>query len=902
MNLVTAVRACGKVAAAACFSAIAFAASPARAQVAFSLQNFFTHNSRAYQIATGHFTNNILGFVMQNELYESGYSFSQFGSDYYITNAGAGYSGIRGQRGIVKADLDKDGFDESIVIDGSYLGINYHHLDKRIDYEVDGDRMVTVADVNMDTWMDVITVNNNGVITTYINNRVSNHNGPDNEFISNLDSGYVTNFPEEWIIPGAQAIAAGLIDNNGRQGLAIANADGNVYIYLAANGGGFDEYYWDLVETKTVGNDPQGIAIGDVDGDGTLDLVTANHGDSTISVLHGQGYGPFLNAINYDTGIAPSSVAIGKLNNDNLNDVVVGCEGENQFNYFFGSGISAAPLGGQQIYYTNGPVWAVAIGDFNADTRNDVLYSARDGYGIGFAYNQGNGTFDPSNYLTAIFQSSVPAFADFDGDGDLDMAALCSSDSLTVFRNENGYFVNAGFYYFGGLASGDAQSLQAADVDGDGKIDLVGVGFFHSIRFLKNLGSMQFADSVGSPVDYDHINNEISPNRLALVDLNGDGYKDVILIAADENRVELRYNDHTGRFLSPLLLPGAGDPWNIATGDLDADGKADMVLTDRNNNRLTVWKGVGNSFNKIGTVAIGNKPTAIYLRDINGDGKLDAIATTLTPVNDDADYSNDVYNDRVSVAFGNGNGTFGAVSHYLTGRFPLWMQFADLNNDGIADAVVSCRYSHELVYMQGNSNGSFAESYYLAQNNGSGLFGITDVDGDGLADILAGSVDISHVGLFKNVTPFMNVTGNIQIQGRTNPAGIQVTFEFRRNNSTERFTRKATLNSSGNFTLSRVLAGGFTVHVKPPVGLAVNVNVFGNNGNTISLGNLSFFSGDATGDNVVDINDLLLLIQHYNQVRPNAGYLASVDFNNDGNNDITDLLLIVGNYNRIGAP
>jgi hypothetical protein len=902
MNLVTAVRACGKAAAAALLCAIGFAAPPAQAQVAFSFVDYYAHNNRAYQLAHGFFgTNNRNGLVMVHELYESGYGFSNFNDFHYISNAGAGYNGIRGQRGIAKADLDKDGYDESIVVQNGSFSINYHHQEANVGYFSDGSTMVAVADVDMDTWMDVITVREDGVITTYINNQVTNHAGPNGSFIGNLDSGYTTDFPEEWIIPGAQAIAAGLIDNNGRQGLAIANADGNVYIYLPYNGGGFDEFYWSLVETKSVGSNPVSIAIGDVDNDGTLDLVTANYGDSTISFLKGVGYGPFEDANNYDTGIAPTSVAIGKLNNDNVNDVVVGCSGENVINYFYGSGFSAAPLGLPQDYHTQGPVWAVGVGDLNQDNKNDIAFSAIDGYGVGVAFNNGSGSFGQNTFLSSAFQSSVPAIADFDGDGDMDVAALTSSDAVTIFRNDDGTLVNAGFYYFGGLSVGDAQALQAADVDNDGKIDLVGVGFWHGIRTLINLGDMQFADSVGSPVN--NPNNEISPNRLALIDLNGDNYKDIIMIASGDDRVELRYNNTDGIFQSPLILTGAGDPWNIATGDIDGDGKADMVLTDRENNRLTIWKGVGASFNKIGTLAIGNKPNAVYLIDLNGDNKRDVVATTLSPVNDDADGNNDINEDRVSVAMGNGNGTFGAVTHYPTGRRPLWVQFHDMNYDGIKDAVVSCEWSGDMMLHQGNSDGTFRASRSLFYHYWPGLFSITDMNGDALVDLVIGSPGIARVNLYQNITELMTVTGTIQLQGRATLGGVQTTFEFRRSGSDEIFTRKATLNNAGNFTMTNVLAGDYTVNVKPAGGLSALVEgVFGGQGDTISLGTISFRNGDATGDNKIDISDLLLLIAHYNAVSPNANYLASVDFNNDGKNDITDLLLLIGNYNQSGAP
>ena len=904
MNFITAVKSGGKVAAALILALLmASMPSQARAQVAFQLFGDYAHNNRPWQITTGHFqNNNRLGIEMVTELYDSGYRFDHFGDFYYINSAGAGYNGIQGRRGIAVADLDKDGIDDSIYISENSLSVRYHNLDKNAYFYAEGAQLVAVADVDMDGWKDIVVVKSNGEILTYINNRITPYTDSNGGFHSNFSGVYYkTDFPEEFIKPGAQAIATGLIDNNGRWGLAIANADGHVYVYLPYNGGDADEFYWSLVETKEVGvnftsSNPMGIAIGDVDGDGALDIVTANTGDSTISVLTGLGYGPFRDAVTYNTGIAPICVAIGDCNNDGIKDVFVGNSGDNHLSYYLGTGLQFAPLGQERTYDVAGFTYAIAAGDINQDGKLDLIFGAIDGAGLGIGYGDGVGNFNnPSEQ--SIFQGSIPLTADLDGDGDLDVVALNSSDSFAVFRNDGGVLTKVGQYFFGGLAPNDAPCLALEDVDGDGKKDIVGTGFYRNLEVFKNLGGLNFSERM-------HYDLNINSARFKMIDLNGDNKKDIVLVDPGDTHIELRYNDGAGGFAASTLLTGAGDPHGLATGDLDGDGKADLVVSDRDNNRLTIWKGVGNSFTFLGYFAIGTKPRSVQLVDLNGDNKLDVIVTTISPVNDDNDGSNDTNSDRISVALGNGNGTFGAVSHYNSGRNTVWTQTADLNYDGFLDIIGTGAWGWNVTTLQGVGNGTFVHSTELLNGvPGAGIFTLGDMDGDSLLDIVVGSTYHSRFRVYQNVTQVMTVTGTIQIQGRS-PGGIQPTFEFRRNGTDETFTRKATLNNAGVFTMTRVLAGDYTVHVKVPTGLAQNIGVSGGQGSVVNIGTLTFLNGDATGDNAVDISDLLLLISHYNQRKNtpanNPLYLASVDLNNDSSDDISDLLIIIGNYNRRG--
>lgn len=144
------------------------------------------------------------------------------------------------------------------------------------------------------------------------------------------------------------------------------------------------------------------------------------------------------------------------------------------------------------------------------------------------------------------------------------------------------------------------------------------------------------------------------------------------------------------------------------------------------------------------------------------------------------------------------------------------------------------------------------------------------------------------------------VSGNLTFQGIDAAASAQsVTFTIRPTAGGTAIVRTLTVPATGAFILSDIPPAAYTLHVKADKYLAVNVALDTTRGNSSGIA-ATLPAGDGNNDNAADINDLLLLIAHYNQVSPNANYSANADFNGDGRNDITDLLLLIGNYNRRG--
>jgi hypothetical protein len=144
---------------------------------------------------------------------------------------------------------------------------------------------------------------------------------------------------------------------------------------------------------------------------------------------------------------------------------------------------------------------------------------------------------------------------------------------------------------------------------------------------------------------------------------------------------------------------------------------------------------------------------------------------------------------------------------------------------------------------------------------------------------------------------FVTVSGTIDLQGTQN-ASHTLTFVFRPASSYT-LTRTVVLDASGAYSIANIPRGVYTVSIKGTKWLRKNITVDTQLGN-VTDANVLLLAGDANNDNFVDISDLLLLIEHYNQTSPNAGFLDAADFNGDGANDITDLLLLIGNYNQQG--
>ena len=229
------------------------------------------------------------------------------------------------------------------------------------------------------------------------------------------------------------------------------------------------------------GNYPISVAIGDLNGDGKLDVAVANARApvgmaGNVSVLLGTGRGTLLPAINYDAGIDPTSVAIADLNGDGKPDLAIGNQG---------GGVSVLLNHGDGTFAvhvdtaTKLNAFAVALGDLNGDGKVDIAVlhvpNTLDST-LNVLMNKGDGTFaSPVAYKAGDGPRSV-AIGDMDGDGTADVVVANPSEAqsgygdVAVLLNKgNGTLATAAFY-----GNNDSpKSVAVGDLNGDGRLDIV---------------------------------------------------------------------------------------------------------------------------------------------------------------------------------------------------------------------------------------------------------------------------------------------------------------------------------------------------------------------------------------------------------------------------------------------
>jgi len=225
---------------------------------------------------------------------------------------------------------------------------------------------------------------------------------------------------------GPIAIVAGDFNGDGRLDIGVADYNlsfGNTVAVLLGRGDGTFKNF----VTYQTGAAPEGLATADVNGDGILDLVTANEVDDTVSVLLGNGDGTFQGNLNYAVGGAPIAVAIADVNRDNKPDLAVANLTGDSVSVLLGNADGTFQA---HVDYpvSEGPV-AVTIADFNGDNRQDLAVVDETAGSVSLLLGKGDGTFHPAADSFAGSEPQGVTFADFNHDGRLDLA------TVNVFSN-----------------------------------------------------------------------------------------------------------------------------------------------------------------------------------------------------------------------------------------------------------------------------------------------------------------------------------------------------------------------------------------------------------------------------------------------------------------------------------
>jgi len=236
---------------------------------------------------------------------------------------------------------------------------------------------------------------------------------------------------------GPISVAVGDFNADGRPDLAVANSySRNVSILLGnppPNVGTFQR-----AVVYAVGSVPRSVAVGDFNADGQPDLAVANGSSNNVSILLGNANGTFLPAVNYAAGFTPYSVAVGDFNSDGRPDLAVANHDGDNVSILLGNGGGGGTFQARVNYAVGSRPVSIAVGDFNADGRPDLAVAniSSNTVSILLGNGGGGGTFQARiNYAVRSGPISV-AVGDFNADGRPDLVvANHDSDNVAVLLN-----------------------------------------------------------------------------------------------------------------------------------------------------------------------------------------------------------------------------------------------------------------------------------------------------------------------------------------------------------------------------------------------------------------------------------------------------------------------------------
>jgi hypothetical protein len=320
-----------------------------------------------------------------------------------------------------------------------------------------------------------------------------------------------------------------------------------------------------------VGVNPVSIAVADFNRDGNLDVVTANDSTGDLSILLGDGKGGFTLKTNYSIGTVPQGVAVGDFDGDGIPDIVATRVYGNAFILLRGLGDGNFAPATYQNFNASDAGGAVLVGDFNNDKKLDIVAAVRP---VGFTASLGAGNGSFSNAVPkGVYCDSDIAMGDFNSDGKLDMVVPYSSGKyLTILLgNGDGTFGPATNYAVpANLSTSVSGVVAVADLNGDGKLDLVAAGQSGTNCITVFLGNGDGSFTVKTNYGYG-----FGASTIALGDLNGDKIPDLIVGAGANVYVMLGNGD--GTFGPRVNFPVANGVEALAIADFNNDGLPDIV-------------------------------------------------------------------------------------------------------------------------------------------------------------------------------------------------------------------------------------------------------------------------------------------------------------------------------------
>jgi gliding motility-associated-like protein len=428
---------------------------------------------------------------------------------------------------------------------------------------------LTVLVPNGATYGPLVEINTTTGLLAYSKTNFTPTFAPNKTTIETTDFDTKIDFPDG---PGIQPVFVSLgdLDDDGKTDMVVANYKGNsVSVYRNTGSNGTVSFATKQDFNTDVG--PRAVAIGDLDGDGKPDLAVANYDVSSVSLLRNISSSGNLNfAAKVDLAQAPTapiklvlpiSVSIGDLDGDGKADLaVVNAQGT----------LSATAPSSILVFRNTASIGTITTSSVEA----------------------------PVQFSAGIFSRSI-ALGDLDGDGKTDMVvANQGGNSVSVLRNTSSPTKVSFDPKVDFTAGTGAQFVAIGDLDGDGKADLAVANLLVStVSLLRNTSTSGSITASSFAAKVDFVTGSFSYS-VALGDLNGDGKVEIAVTnnstTTGTSQISVFRNVSTSgsitssSFATKVDLPTGKDPFSVAVGDLDEDGRPDLATANFSDGTVSV--------------------------------------------------------------------------------------------------------------------------------------------------------------------------------------------------------------------------------------------------------------------------------------------------------------------------
>jgi len=495
---------------------------------------------------------------------------------------------------------------------------------------------------------------------------------------------------------------------------------------------------------------PYNISSGDYNKDGSMDFTVANYSSANVEVFINTGSLTFSRTTYGAQSGTVASVSV-DLDGDGDIDIAAYNRSGGTVSIFKnnGNGTFSSAVNTSYVTYNANRLRAV---DIDNDHDMDLVIAGLNS-NIIIVKNNGDGTFTTITD-TGLNNAEDVQFVDLDHDGDMDMvSAYQLGDNVKIsLNNGNGTFASGTDFSYN-----NPTSVAFMDLSYDGDIDIIvsaqDEDNYDQIEYLVNNGSASFAKEYGFyglMTDYEY--SFAGYPSLSTADVDGDGDLDLVQTSRLNSYVAINKSSDLVAVTSLSPVPNANNV--SASSNLTATLNYDADLATINTSNVSV---IGSLTGKIsGTVSFDSPSKTITFDPSSnlkaGETYMFSVSDSVTSLNGTHLYTGRSTEFRVAVSSsGKGHFVSSTALNFDSGHYPDHLAVGDLNGDGFADAAMIESYNQAVSIALNNGDGTFASPTTLSYSKSSmGFIQIADMDSDGDMDIIIGRNGNSNIDILLN--------------------------------------------------------------------------------------------------------------------------------------------------------